>query len=440
MTLPQAYESEQLPINLSQGDSTSIPIGWEIKKLGAICEFENGDRGINYPSKTHRTESGIPFINAGHLLESGLDLNKMDYISRERFNLLGSGKIKNGDILFCLRGSLGKYAKVREFSEGAIASSLVIIRPLPIVTTEFLLLYFDSNICRGMIENFSNGAAQPNLSAGNLKNFEIPLPPLSEQKRIVAKLDEAFSAIAKAKVNAERNLKNAKELFESYLQGVFENKGEDWEERKLGDSDLIEIIDGDRGKNYPTQKDFTDEGYCLFMNTKNVRPTGLEFNSKMFISEAKDKTMGKGKLKRNDVVMTTRGTIGNLGIYNNDVKYDNIRINSGMLIFRPNLNQITSAYLFEILRSGIIKEQITKHVTGAAQPQLPIKTLVNFVFPVPKSIKEQHNIVKMLNSLSVETKRLESIYQFKIRALDELKKSILQKAFSGELTERVVAV
>ncbi|MBP7487323.1 MAG: restriction endonuclease subunit S, partial [Parabacteroides sp.] len=187
---------------MKQGDKNSLPEGWEMKKLGEVCDFENGDRGSNYPSKAHRTTTGIPFINAGHLTSKGLDLICMDYISRERYDLLGNGKIRKGDILFCLRGSLGKYAKVEEFTEGAIASSLVIVRPKQIVNTDFIMVYFACQICEDMISYHSNGAAQPNLSAASLKRFEIPIPPLEEQQRIVAKLDEAFEAIEKAKANA----------------------------------------------------------------------------------------------------------------------------------------------------------------------------------------------------------------------------------------------
>jgi len=267
-----------------------------------------------------------------------------------------------------------------------------------------------------------------------LKDIKVYYPKsLAEQQRIVSILDKVFAELEQAKENGQRNLKNAKELFESYLQGVFENKGEDWEEKKLGDKNLIEIIDGDRGKNYPTQKDFKNNGFCLFMNTKNVRINGLKFDTLMFISEEKDKLMGKGKLARGDVVMTTRGTIGNLGVYDNNVKYENIRINSGMLIFRPNKEYITSEYLFEILRSSLMKRQIEKHVSGAAQPQLPIKTLVNFVLPVPKSLKEQQVIVSKLDELSAEVKKLETIYTQKLEKLEELKKAILHKAFEGEL-------
>jgi type I restriction enzyme, S subunit len=417
-----------------------LPNGWEIKKLGEVCEVVT--KGTTPTSLGFKfTDEGVNFIKVESLTESGQIIpNKVAYISEECHESLKRSQLKENDILFSIAGALGRIGIVNKAIVPANTNqALAIVRLAKNsgISVSFLAKYFTSNIISEEIEKLKGGAAQQNLSLGQLNNLPIPIPPLKEQQRIVSILDECFSAITVAKANAQKNLKNAKELFESYLQGIFENKGEDWEVRRLGESNLIEIIDGDRGKNYPTQKDFLDKGYCLFMNTKNVRPNGFEFNTTMFINEEKDNSMGKGKLKRNDVVMTTRGTIGNLGVYDDDVEYDNIRINSGMLIFRPNLKQITSEYFFEILRSGIIKEQIKKHVTGAAQPQLPIKTLVNFIFPVPKSIKEQQTIVHKLDALSAETKRLEAIYQQKINDLEELKKSILQKAFSGCLLARV---
>jgi type I restriction enzyme S subunit len=275
---------------------------------------------------------------------------------------------------------------------------------------------------------------KPGINRNEVYSIDVQIPQFLQQQRIVSILDKAFAAIAKAKENAEKNLKNARELFESYLHGIFSNPNDEWEERTLGDKDLLEIIDGDRGKNYPNKNDFFEEGACLFMNTKNVRPDGFNFETTMFINEEKDRALGNGKLRRNDVVMTTRGTIGNLGIYTDDIDYDSVRINSGMLIFRPNRNKINPEYFFEILRSSIIKDQIKKRVSGAAQPQLPIKTLVKFTFPIPSELSKQRAIVTKLQFLSMETKKLEAIYQQKIAALEELKKSILQKAFNGELT------
>ncbi len=416
---------------------------WKIKKLGEVCEVIT--KGTTPTSLGFQfTDEGINFIKVESLTESGHIIpKKVAHISKECHEALKRSQLKENDILFSIAGALGRIGVVNEEIVPANTNqALAIIRLSKNsgILVNFLAKYFTSNNILEEIERLRGGAAQQNLSLGQLNDLEIPLPPLPEQRRIVAILDKAFAGIDKAKVNAEQNLKNAKELFESYLQEILATRGDDWVERKLGDKDLVEIIDGDRGKNYPTKKDFLDEGFCLFLNTKNVRRDGFDFQTTMFINESKDKVMGKGKLKRNDVVMTTRGTIGNIGIFNNQVRFDNIRINSGMLIFRPNLKHISSEYLFEVLRSGIIREQIKKQVTGAAQPQLPIKTLVNFVLPVPKSLKKQQAIVQNLTSLVVKTKKLEIIYQIKIMELETLKKSILQKAFNGELTNAEAAL
>ena len=169
-----------------------------------------------------------------------------------------------------------------------------------------------------------------------------------------------------------------------------------WVLKKLGDTEILKIVDGDRGKNYPKQSDFLDEGYCLFLNTKNVRPDGFNFDIKIFIDKEKNNALRKGKLLRRDVILTTRGTIGNIAIYDDNVEFDHIRINSGMLILRPNESIITSEYLFKILLSPALKTQISKDTSGAAQPQLPIKTLVNFTIPIPP-LSEQKQIVLIVD-------------------------------------------
>ena len=274
---------------------------------------------------------------------------------------------------------------------------------------------------------------KPGINRNEVYGINVKAPLLPEQERIAGLIDDVFEKTTKAKEIAERNLQNARELFESYLQSVFANQGTGWEEKELGDDSIIEIIDGDRGINYPKKSDFSDAGFCLFLNTKNVRPDGFCFDEVMFVSKEKDNALRKGKLQRNDVILTTRGTIGNLAVYDNEVPYDNVRINSGMLIFRPNTKKLLPSFLFEILRSGIIKTQIARHVSGAAQPQLPIKTLVNFKIPVPRTVDVQAKIVASLKEIGTNTKRLEVIYQQKLADLEELKKSVLHNAFNGEL-------
>jgi type I restriction enzyme, S subunit len=274
---------------------------------------------------------------------------------------------------------------------------------------------------------------KPGINRKEVYSQNTKIPPLGEQKRIVGILDEAFAGIAIAKANAEKNLQNARALFESHLQSVFTKHRKECVERKLGDETLLEMIDGDRGTNYPQSSDFHKEGHCLFMNTKNVRPNGFDFETTMFITKEKDSQLRKGKLKRHDIVMTTRGTIGNIGLYSDDIVFKDIRINSGMLIFRVNQKQILPAFLFELFRSQIVKTQIKKHTSGAAQPQLPIKTLVNFTIPVPISLKMQQSIVGTINKFSNETNRLAAIYERKQAALSELRQSLLHRAFAGAL-------
>jgi type I restriction enzyme S subunit len=153
--------------------------------LGELCYFENGDRSANYPSKSVRTSTGVPFINAGHMVDDGIDMTSMDFIPRDRFDLLSNGKTKPGDILFCLRGSLGKCTCVGDLPEGAIASSLVIVRPGERVLGSYVLAFLRSPLCSELVDRFKNGAAQPNLSARSLKKFPVPVPPLEEQATVV---------------------------------------------------------------------------------------------------------------------------------------------------------------------------------------------------------------------------------------------------------------
>lgn len=168
----------------------------------------------------------------------------------------------------------------------------------------------------------------------------------------------------------------------------------EWKEYNLGDAPL-EIIDGDRGKNYPSQSEFSEKGYCLFLSTKNVRYDGFDFTNCQFVSKEKDNKLRKGKLKRFDLVLTTRGTIGNLGFYDKSVEYEHIRINSGMVIIRPteNLDPIFNYYTFRKLQNNF-----NSFVSGSAQPQLPIRDLNKLIINLPP-LPEQKRIAEILSSL-----------------------------------------
>lgn len=208
--------------------------GWEYKKLGEVATFINGDRGKNYPSAKDFVESGVPFINAGHLNNGIISYDKMNYITINKYNSLGSGKIIKNDILFCLRGSLGKYAIVAEDSMGAIASSLVIIRPFQNADNRFIAHFLSSAKIKEYIAKNNNGSSQPNLSAKSVASFIIPLPTLSTQLAIVSELDKINELIRLKKEQLKDFDNLAQSLFYEMFGDPVENE-KGWEAKKLGE-------------------------------------------------------------------------------------------------------------------------------------------------------------------------------------------------------------
>ena len=186
----------------------------------------------------------------------------------------------------------------------------------------------------------------------------------------------------------------------------------------------FEIIDGDRGKNYPKKKDFSQNGYCLFLNTKNVKSNGFNFDNREFITMKKDRTLRAGKLQRGDVVLTTRGTIGHTAYYSNSVSFNYIRINSGMLIFRPNESELCGEYLFYFFQSQYFKKKCDSIISGAAQPQLPIRSLNEAIIPLPK-LKIQNRIVEILSIWDQAIEKLDKLILAKQKQFKWLLKKLI---------------
>ena len=189
---------------------------WEQCKLGDFCEMFNGDRGINYPKDSDMVQAGIPFVNAGDLQEGKVNLTTANKITREKFDQLGGAKIKRGDILYCLRGTLGKNAFVDNFDEGTVASSLVDIRSKN-VDSQYLFTVLNSDIEYRQRILCDEGAAQPNLSARNLANFDIPVPKIEEQ----VKIGRYFESLSNLITLHQRKLEKLKLLKKTLLQDMF---------------------------------------------------------------------------------------------------------------------------------------------------------------------------------------------------------------------------
>lgn len=165
------------------------------------------------------------------------------------------------------------------------------------------------------------------------------------------------------------------------------------EQKAIKDLD-ISILDGDRGKNYPHQDEIFKAGYCLFLSANNVTKKGFDFNETSYISKEKDETLRGGKIQRNDIIITTRGTVGNIAYYDDLIPYENIRINSGMLIVRCG-DKLNSKYIYYALKNRWFQEQIKSIQTGSAQPQLPKSHFIQMKLPVP-SLNIQNRVANIL--------------------------------------------
>ncbi|HDJ0335988.1 TPA: restriction endonuclease subunit S [Escherichia coli] len=183
-------KQKPLPPISNEEKPFELPEGWEWCKFGLTSEFINGDRGSNYPNKNEYVSQGIPWINTGHIEKNGtLTVTEMNFITEGKFNELRSGKIQKGDLVYCLRGAtFGKTAFVTPYETGAIASSLMIIRPFITEMEGYIYNYLTSPFGRSQIYRFDNGSAQPNLSANSVMLYSFPCPPLTEQYRIFSQV------------------------------------------------------------------------------------------------------------------------------------------------------------------------------------------------------------------------------------------------------------
>jgi type I restriction enzyme M protein len=275
------------------------------------------------------------------------------------------------DILMSVRAPVGPVNFATE--RICIGRGLAAIRPnearLLTSYTFYVLRSLESEI------NGDTGAAFASINRGDIEKIQIPLPPLEVQKEIVSEI-AAYQKV----------IDGARAVLDHYRPNISIHP--DWPIVTFAEAPF-EIIDGDRGVNYPKKEDFLQDDYCAFLNTKNVLSDGFNFDEVEFITREKDATLRKGKLRRGDVVLTTRGTIGNTGYYNNAVPFDNVRINSGMLIFRPDENKLYGDYLFHFFQSHNFAKQRVAIVSGSAQPQLPIRSLVEAKLPLPPLATQQ---------------------------------------------------
>ena len=407
--------------------------GWEIKKLGEVCDVIGGGT----PSKKN-----LKFYEGDILWATVRDM-KSEVISDTEFKITeeavkksSTNVIPKGNVIIATRVGLGKVCLIEK--DTAINQDLrgIVPKKFKQLDTGFLFQWFKS-ISHLIVEE-GTGATVQGVKLPFIKDLPIPLPPLPEQQRIVSILDETFSAIDKAKANAEQNLKNAKELFESYLQGVFDpstrsgqGKGDGWEIKTLGEVSKI---------NYGyTEKASFDEVGPKFLRITDIQENGVDWDTVPYC-KCSDKDLPKYKLEKGDIVFARTGaTTGKSYLIDNPP----ISVFASYLIrLRMNsINEFIPEFIYYFFQTKTYWDKINAGISGSAQGGFNATKLGELEFHFPKSKTEQQTIVRQLDALRAETQKLEAVYQKKIDDLEELKKSILQKAFAGELkTEKAVAV
>ena len=254
--------------------------------------------------------------------------------------------------------------------------------------------------------------------------MQIPLPPFCEQQRLTSILDEAFTAITNAKEKIDKNLQNPRALFESHLQSVFTLRGSGWKEFRLG-SIVKRLTNGYVG---PTRNIYHDTGvpYLLARHVKNNR---LTFDGKTYVSEAFNQKNKKSILKTGDVLLVQSGHIGHSAVVPPNHEGHNCH---AMIVISPIVDIIDGRFLSFFFLSPSMQRQFEEMRTGSTLKHLNCRDIRELRVPLPQ-LAEQQRIVARLETLSYETKRLETVYQKKLSELNELKNSILQKAFTGEL-------
>ncbi len=383
-------------------EKLGLPKGWEIKTIGDVCVSASSNVSQN---KLTDDEGDYPIYGASGLIK------KVSFYHQDKPYL---SIVKDGS-------GFGRITKMDAYT--SVIGTLQYILPKENIDLDYL----NYSLMSVDFKKYVSGAAIPHIYFKDYKNESFLWMPLPEQQHIVSILDEAFAAIAKAKANAEQNLKNAKELFESYLQGVFESKGEGWEEKTLGEISFVKS--GGTPLRHKTEYWSGDIAWYSSGELNDLYTTNPERHiNELAIENSNAKLFPNGSLL---IGMYDTAAL-KMSILDRDGTF-----NQAIAGVKPN-PKIDLIFILHAINA--IKPEILNLRRGVRQKNLSLEKIKNVPIALPP-LKVQKAIVHQLDVFRTETQKLENVYQKKITDLEELKKSILQKAFAGELkTEKALVI
>lgn len=366
------------------------------KRLKEVCEFYSG---TGFPIKYQGDSYGdLPFYKVSDIANNEIMGNCFldvcnNYISYDTVREIKGTVIPRNVVVFA------KIGEALKLNRRCITSSDCLIdnNVMGIGCNEKYLdiKYFYFFMKNLKIEKLAESTTIPSVRKTKLEELFIEVPNMELQLEIARTLEVIQDIILYRQKQLIQMDKLIKARFvEMFGDTIINSRGLN----TLAMSEICEIIDGDRGKNYPTADEFYDEGYCLFLNAKNVTSKGFCFDDCMFISKEKNKLLRNGKLNRGDIVLTTRGTLGNLAFYGDNISFENIRINSGMVILRMRNDIMNEIYFIEQFKMKLdyIKKQVA---SGSAQPQLPISTIKKIHILIP-DIEKQRGFVEFVQQVN----------------------------------------
>lgn len=410
-----------------------IPKGWEVKKLGDIAITSSGGT----PLRTHSEywNGNIKWLKISDLNDSLID-NSDEFITEIGLKNSSAKILKKGTLLVAMYGSIGKLGILNTEATTNQAICAIINKKDKKFEIKFLFYFFMSAKEKMLNESF--GGVQKNISQTYLKNLEIPLPNLTEQKAIVDKLDDSFAKIE----NAITNLTNAKENLKLYKQSVLKSafNGDllpntspiHWEVKKLGE--ICEIIS--KGTTPKGGKNVYKDSGILFLRAENIQENGIVNleNVKFIDKNIHDNVLKRSKLYNGDLLITIAGTLGRCAVYNNDIE-----ANTNQAVCFVRLNKTYKKYanfIQKFISLQSTKSQLLNQAKITAIPNLTLEIIKNLPIPLPP-LSEQNLIVAEIDRRFAIVDKTLNLIDKSIQNAKNLKQSILKKAFSGELRSEI---
>ena len=417
---------------------------WKRYKFLDICHrLVNG--GTPDTSNPSYWNGNIPWITGADFNEHGISQIRRK-INENAFRSSSTNIIEKDNLLLVTRTGVGKLA-IAPFDIAISQDITGIYFSSEIVDT--LFMYYSMQSLLVELQKLNQGTSINGILRDDLENLEVDIPSLPHQRKIAKilstvdeQIEQTEALIAKYQSmkkgmmqdlfsrGVDKNGKlrpsyeTASNLYKSSELGMIPKE---WEIKTVANSEVL-IIDGDRGVHYPHEDEFSSDGYCIFLSATNVTKDGFRFDTIQFITKDKDELLRKGKLQKFDIVVTTRGTVGNVAFYNDTIKYENIRINSGMVILRNQGKDLQNAFLYYSIKEWLLPVAQRKTASGSAQPQFPIKDLEKMYLIKPK-LFEQKIIAEKIHSITLV---IENEKEW-LSKLKQQKQGLMQDLLTGNL-------